>query len=161
MLELEVDVGAADAAAAVVWRLSSQAPAGITRESWPSRPSQAVRPDAADVIAARCPCSRLASAAVTVAAVVALRDLGLEPVEGRLPVAHVGARLHEGEPEDDRDAPRARRPPRPRSPWSSGHGSGRRPGAFRRGAAGSRLTARISDLDSKSDCHGKRREVVA
>ena len=52
VLELDADVGATDAAAAVVWTLSSQAPAGITRESWPSRPSQAVRPVAAAVTAA-------------------------------------------------------------------------------------------------------------
>jgi hypothetical protein len=34
------------------WRLTSEAPAGTTRDSWLSRSSQATRPDAADLIAA-------------------------------------------------------------------------------------------------------------
>ena len=34
---------------------------------------------------------------------LALRNLGLEPLQGRLPVAHLGARLRECEPEDDRE----------------------------------------------------------
>ena len=57
VLGVEVEVDAATAGAAFVpWRLSSQAPRGMTRDSWSSRPSQAIRPDAAVETAARCAC---------------------------------------------------------------------------------------------------------
>ena len=50
------------------WRLSSEAPGGMTRDSWSSRSSQAIRPDAADLIAATWACVAAATAAEDAAA---------------------------------------------------------------------------------------------
>jgi len=47
----------------LAWRLTSEAPEGMTRESWLSRSSQAIRPVAADVIAVICACVAAAAAA--------------------------------------------------------------------------------------------------
>ena len=70
LLDVVVEVdGVADVvvgdvpAPSFAWRVSSEVPGGMTRASWSSRRSHAIRPDAADVIAARCPCVFVATAA--------------------------------------------------------------------------------------------------
>jgi hypothetical protein len=44
------------------WRLTSETPEGMTRESWLRRSSHAIRPLAADVIAVICACVAAATA---------------------------------------------------------------------------------------------------
>ena len=72
LLDVVVEVDGVDVGVGVVgdvsapsfaWRVSSEVPGGMTRESWSSRRSHAIRPDAADVIAARCPCVFVATGA--------------------------------------------------------------------------------------------------
>lgn len=68
--ELLVDVVEADDVLlpSLAWRLTSEAPEGMTRESWLSRSSHAIRPLAADVIAVICAWVAAAAAAEDAAA---------------------------------------------------------------------------------------------
>jgi hypothetical protein len=68
-----VDEDVADDASvpSFAWRLSSHEPAGMTRESSASNASQAIRPDAADVTAARWACVVACAAVGTAAAACA------------------------------------------------------------------------------------------
>ena len=88
-----------------------------------------------------------------------LRDLRLEPLERRAPVAHVGASLHEPEREEhcdqDEDGACGGRDPVRRPQTALGRGLPLLDARSRK-----QVDAAHLGLDPESDCHCKRRQVV-